>query len=597
MFTSGSRGLSTARFIHFVANRPDAQPAAIYVNLGTSSTQTIDAGYVPETLAAHELIAKWSEGAMGWFANWIGEMNERNADLRWWAYSSTAKNFLSSALGSRVLEVLAIRNLARSGHYRHIYVRGATPGQMRSISGLLHPEFSVKLPMAVYLKTRETASFFLAILRTIFQAIRIWGAFQTLRANTQQRSQDVVLLTYVDGPFDSGGDRYFGDLPALIRTREPATRIVYVAYVYTPYHKRLRDMSFISPTPYIPLYQFLSGGDLLQAVGQTVSAAFTRNADLGTSHMDAEAMKDLLREALLEDVSKRGYLHNLLVYLSAARMIRALSPRIVVYPYENKSLEKALLLGVRAVSPTTRLIGYQHTSITPRHVGLRFGIKEAAKTPLPDRIVTVGNVTRSYLENFGNYPAGMLVTGCALRQIWEAPLPRKPLASERPKVLLSLSSSVGELISALEFMRQVKERLPGLELGVRPHINFPLQTLPSALQEWVKRSAIDLTGTKLRANLAWADITAYVSSTVALESLMMGVPVIYLRIDPSNPDPLLGNVRFRWCAGNVDEFLAALSSLAALETDQIDMQRNEAIDYVRSYLAPKSPQAVAPFLQ
>ncbi|MEQ1837074.1 MAG: hypothetical protein ABL858_01845, partial [Candidatus Nitrotoga sp.] len=442
----------------------------------------------------------------------------------------------------------------------------------------------------------------LAILRTIFQAIRIWGAFQLLRARrhtpgSQQPPQDIVLFTYVDGPLDSGGDRYFGDLPSRIHEREPASRTAYVAYVYTPYRKRLREITSVSPTPYLPLYQFLSSGDLLQAVGQTVGATFLRNANLGASHADAEAMKDLLREALLEDVSKRGYLDNLLVYAGTARMIRCLSPRIVIYPYENKSLEKALLLAARAASPKTKLIGYQHTSITPRHIGLRFGITEAARTPLPDRIVTVGNITRSYLEHFGNYPPGILATGCALRQSWEAPFLQKPFARERPKVLLALSSSVGELVSTLEFMRQVKERLPGLELGVRPHINFPLQLLPAALREWVKHSAIDLTGTRLRENLAWADLTAYVSSTVALESLMMGRPVIYLQIDPSNPDPLLGDARFRWSAGNVDAFLDALSSLAALNPEQIDVMRNQGVDYVRNYLTPRSTEAIASFLQ
>lgn len=588
--------MSTARYIQFISNRPDTQPAAIYVNL-EADTPTIDAGRGLETLESHELILKWSGEAPEWFSDWIGELNERNADLRWWAYASTAKNWLSSALGSRVLEVLAIRNLAHSGQYRHIHIRGATDGQISSMSRLLRPAFSVRLPGAMYLGIKGFFRHVLAILRTIFQAIRIWAAFQFLRRNNRQGHQDIVVVTYVDGPLESEWDRYFGDLPTLIREQAPSKRIVYVAYVYTPYRKRLQDISSVSPTPYIPLFQFLNAGDLLRAVGQTIGATFLRHANLGTSNVHAEAMKDLLKEALMEDVSKRGYLHNLLVYFSTVRMTRELSPKTVIYPYENKSLEKELLIGVRTASATTGLIGYQHTSITPRHIGLQFGKNEAARTPLPDRIVTVGNITRNFLESTGNYPAGMLVTGCALRQVWEAPLPQKPFALERPKVLLSLSSSIGELISALAFMRQVKERLPGLELGVRPHINFPLRTLPSELLGWVNRNAIDLSGTKLHENIAWADHTVYVSSTVALESLMVGRPVIYLKIDPSNPDPLLGNVRFRWYAENVDEFLGALSSFAKLEASQIDMLRNEAIDYVRNYLAPKSREAVASFLQ
>jgi hypothetical protein len=592
----GLHGLSTVSFIHFVVNRPTAQFAAVYVNLG-DSTQTNDTEYGAEILEAHELVSNWAGGTMEWFADWIGELNMRNADLRWWAYSSTAKNFLSSDLGSRVLEVIAIRNLARSGRYRHIYVDGATPGQMRSIAALLSPEFSVRLPCAIRLKMADFARHVLAIMRTLYQGVRIWCAFKALKVSAKPNGQDIVIVTYVDGPHDPVWDRYFGDLPTLIHRQNPATRIAYAAYIYTPYGKRLRELISITITPYLPLYQFLNGADLLHAVVQTMGATFLQNTNLGGSHVDAKAMEGTLREALLEDVSKRGYLHNLLVYKSAARMTRALLPKTVIYPYENKSLEKSLLLGVRAASQTTEMIGYQHTSITPRHVGLRFGKNEAVNTPLPNRIVTVGNITRNYLEAFGNYPAGMLVTGCALRQVWGDTFPPKPFAPDRPRVLLPLSSSVDELISALDFMRQVKVRIPGLELGIRPHLNFPLHVLPSALHKWVVHNAIDWTGTALRENLEWADLTAYVSSTVALESLMVGRPVIYLQIDPSNPDPLLGSVGFRWYAGTVDEFLSALFSFAALENDQINKQRNEAIRYVRDYLVPKSPEAIAAFLQ
>lgn len=561
----------------------------------TSVTTRSQTGARVQTITSHELIADWSGDAIGWFSRWLGNLNTRNAGLRWWAYASTSKNLLSSALGSRVLETLALRNLARSGNYQSIWIHGASPGQALSMTRLLAPEFNV-IPPPVKSMIRKHAAHALAVGRVIFQAARILCAFRLEGARSPRHHRNIVLFTYLDGEFGGGADRYFGDLPDLVRQHEPAAGIAYVAYVYTPYRRRLRDISPQPATPYLPLFQYLSFGELLRALGLSIAATFPPGTHAADG-IEAAAMDDLLTEALIEDVSRRGYLHNMLVYSGIMRMVRCLSPDTLIYPYENKSLEKTLLLGARAASQNTRLIGYQHTSVTPRHIGLRFEPEEAGITPLPDRIVTVGSITRDYLEQTGNYPGGMLVAGCALRQKWEDPLPPQTPDRGRPRILLALSSSIGELVSAVDFMRRVKAQLPELELGVRPHLNFPLTSLPTELLSWVRSQAADLSGTALRDNLAWADVTAYISSTVALESLMLGRPVIYLAIDPSNPDPLLGKARLRWTAGNIDEFLTALSAMAVMDEVQMNAERNAALDYVRNYLSPKSPQAIAHFLR
>lgn len=591
-FTQNSPLLSSSTTIRFVTRRPPSQSGTVCIDLHAQPQTGTDI----ETLTADELLAFWSGGAIEWFASWLSQLNARHTALHWWAYSSTSKNLLSSALGSRTLQLLALRNLARSGRHRQIIVLGATPGQMQSGARLLQPEFTVTLPSAVRLRLHRLAAHTLAIGRVILQAARIRGAFRFGKTPPETRC-DVVLFTYLDGEFSDGWDRYFGDLSALIREQYPHLRTACIAYVYAPYRQRQREMLARATEPYLPLYGFLDNGTLLHTLARSIAATFSLGKYTAGMNNDAAAMSALLEETLVEDVSKRGYLHNLLVYHAVERMVKTLSPSRLIYPFENKSLEKALLLGARAASDHISLVGYQHTSITPRHIGLRFEAGEAAITPLPDRIVTVGRITREFLDQSGNYPDGMLVDGCALRQAWTAPLPQRLPATGCPRILLALSSSIVELVSAVEFMREVKTRRPDIEIGVRPHINFPLSALRPALRDWVRSNAADFSGSPLQDNLAWADVTAYVSSTVALESLMLGRPVIYLAIDPGHPDPLLGNPRFRWTAGTPDEFAAALDALAALDAAQRENERDAALDYVRRYLTPKSPQALAQFLQ
>ena len=76
----------------------------------------------------------------------------------------------------------------------------------------------------------------------------------------------------------------------------------------------------------------------------------------------------LLRAALRWDLGRGAYLHNVLVYRAARRLLARLRPRWLIYPFENKALEKALLLAAREQHPPCRIVGFQHTSITRRPV-------------------------------------------------------------------------------------------------------------------------------------------------------------------------------------------------------------------------------------
>ena len=72
---------------------------------------------------------------------------------------------------------------------------------------------------------------------------------------------------------------------------------------------------------------------------------------------------------------------SLLIYYAGAGLATAGVKRII-YPYENRAWEKLLILGVRAVNPQVRLIGYQHAAITASHLNFTFH-DEQFTDPLP----------------------------------------------------------------------------------------------------------------------------------------------------------------------------------------------------------------------
>ena len=117
------------------------------------------------------------------------------------------------------------------------------------------------------------------------------------------------------------------------------------------------------------------------------------------------------------------------------------------------------------------------------------------------------------------------------------------------------------------------------------------------MREWAQSNAQNFYGTPLTENLEWCDAVAYASSTVALEALGRGRPVINLELsDPIDPDPVLDPVELHWKADTPAALAAALSEISGLDAAQFERRRRQAVAYIDQYLKAPSPEALQAFL-
>jgi hypothetical protein len=528
------------------------------------------------------------------FVAWLSRLNASNASLEWWAYASTSKNLLSSPLGERYLQVLAVCEAARGDVGSMLCVLGATPGQMAAIERVLGPEgfdfggSGYRLAGISSVARRVDAA-----LRQAYIAMRTWlghlGAARGLPAG----DQDLCLFTYADMPPRPAFDAYFGTLPQQLGKIRASLKIFFAAYLYAPYGARLRELGGERAAPTTAIFGALSFADYAWALGVALGQALG-NPSAKADEADRR-FAPLLEEALLDDLRFGGYLHHLLIHRSAQRLFERVNVAMLLYPFENKSIEKCLLLGARAGRPRMRITGHQHTSVTSRHIGFSLSESEARATPLPDRIVTVGDVTREWLQGQGYAPA-MLVSGCSLRQSLGDPLPAR-VPDARLRVLLPLSSSARELRDAVRLAREASAAHPDLLFAVRPHPNFPLALLEPDELEWVRRTGRDCTATALRADLEWCDVVAYMSSSVALEALAAGRPVVHLTLaDYLKTDPVLGSIAYHRVATTPGELVQALRDFQGLTDAMRASAQAEAMAYVRRYLRPPTVESLSAFL-
>lgn len=585
------------RKVYFVARPPQDSSGGVIVDLSESGGGR-DTGPGRQGIDLYPVYAAHAASWRQRFVEWLGSVNAANASLQWWAYATTAKNFLSSPLGNELFQSLALASVIEAGEFDSLYVTGAAQSQV----DYLRRRFKGS-PGVTLVSRRPYAAPALRVLallpRLAFHAGRIWlSALLRPRGLAAPRpASGTWIFTYFEAEPDERVDAFFGELAALIEKHRPGQGVAFTGFMRSGFGATLRRLARISTRRCWPLLLEARLGDVLWACARSFAALRTRRYELGAAFDGAEPPEPLLREALRADVTGGAFFYHLVIYRAAIRFGAKFRPSHLIYPFENKSLEKMLLLGLRRSCPGIRVSGYQHTSVTPRHTTFLFARGEASLTPLPDRIVTVGAITRNYLEANGNYPPGIFRTGCALRQARHEAAPAAYRSGGTPKILLALSSSTTELIRAVQFFRALRALTGAFELGIRPHPEFPLARLPRELADWARGNARDFSGTRLADNIAWCDLTAYVSSTVALETLMAGKPVVNFHINEVLPsDPVLGDPPLRWRVENPGGFVRVLNEIAAMNPAEFKSQSAAARAYVDDYLRPVSGECVACFL-
>lgn len=518
----------------------------------------------------------------------IAQLNKQYASLEWWCFDLSAKNILSSRLVNLTLGVLAVVEVAIANKDREIQVVGWSNAQKFSILAHLMGRAQPHNMLIHLLMLRARALF-----KSSFQLLRALLAFG-LKRQTPTRAFDLAFISYADGSASSGADPYFGNLADDLVEQDPDLSIAFLTYYYTPFRKRLAEFSAELDYENIPLFNFLRLGDYFWAFGRILRIALAKRLNRHSFSVADIDLSGVLWETMLSELGD-GYSYYLLVYRAITVAAKNELSATYVYPFENKSIEKCILLALREHSQA-HTIGYQHTSVSNRHFGYMLLEEELEITPMPARIVTLGSVTAQWLISHSSINEEKIRVGYAARQnISRSKLRTRDI--EVPlNLLLALSSSKAELVRALEYVRELKSLKPELNVAVRTHPNFPLEILGREILDWAQQHTRDATRESLKENLQWSDAVLFVSSTVALEAQACGIPVIRLALDSFDSDPLLGNSEFSWEVNTPTECIAVLKRILTMDNSELMIKRETVSKYIQQYFEVKSKEAVRQFL-
>ncbi len=401
-----------------------------------------------------------------------------------------------------------------------------------------------------------------AIGRSIARAARSFA--RSIIAPSATPSTDILFFTIGAQLARGEPDAYFGDLAQAVAARRPTLT------VYASPGKRLR---FPVRPDALPLEAFLKPADVAHAWRQS-----RRDAELGLSMTqgDAVLMRYLrAREQAAGEVSMQAVLAA-----GFERMLAQVRPRTLVYPFENRSWEKTLLNAARRHN-VTRCIGYQHSSLTPRHLAFQGGQDDAG--PLPDIILTCGEITAERIMT--TLPRARVIPGAALRARRLNVGPPAPAG-----VLAPISSSRAEAWAILRALHGLAQ-LDAVPILVRTHPTIPIDDLYARFR-WPGHVRLSR-GRSLADDLSESAIVVYSSSTVALEGMLYGRTPVYLDIgDVPSGDPI-GEHDFVFRASDAQSLAATLAQIRALPAPELERLRVQARAYAERYLVEPTPEHVA----
>ena len=354
-------------------------------------------------------------------------------------------------------------------------------------------------------------------------------------------------------------DAYFGPLAEWLGERAVLT--VYLAAgakVLLPGNPRLRPLeSFANPLQVAAAWL-----ESLAPIGE-FAAGNPEHAEL--------AVRLARDEALSGEVFMNAFLRR--VFRSMLARVR---PRVLVYPFENRPWEKALLTAAREAG-VERVVGYQHTSLTPRHLAIEMTSAVSMRTPLPDRLVTVGTVTAKWLAEKAPALADRIAVGASLRRsAQDLPLPAAP------GILAAISSSRDEALALMHLIHAVSGSI-AVPVVIRSHPTIPVGDL-FARFSWPPHVRLSV-GATLEADMADASMVLYSSSTVALEGMLQGRLPLFADIgDLPAADPLIGDCPAKSELASAEDLVATVAAICRLGQAELESRRAAAKRYAKDYL-------------
>lgn len=536
------------------------------------------------------------------YVDLIGSIGARLNSIYWWASFTASKNRFISKLLQTLFAYYSVCRAIRKNPEKSILLVNPPRGMVKALKRHCNQNLiafkNIDYPHHSYYKlVKDGFEHFMRIIYYLLNSSsRIFYARKYFRKNFDKnhKVKDYYVLrtwVYPTSITESGGfsDSFFGRLPEFLSSKKG--NLLVMAGIIGDYKTIASRLSKCKDYFIVPQEFFLKYSD---PVKSALDCYFHRIKLKDTIVFYGLDVTEIIQEELDRDYTR--YTRNELIQRYVIKnMLEYFSINTFAVTYENNPWERLCLLTVKEFSSSTMTIGYQHAVVTRASANMFPSRNEINVAPMPDKIITVGEVTKRAMEKYGCYPNRLIRPSCALRHEYLYKLRNKEIIKNK-SILVALEG-VPECYKLVNFVYTALS-FEDYFVTIRTHPERPFEKIRKDICFDISTNKnFSISTQTLKNDLDAAGILIYWGSTVALEALMMGIPVVHVNLnDIISVDPLFECNHLKWTVRTAEELKKAITEIYNLSQDNYTLQYRKARAYIEDYLRKPTDERLCEFI-
>lgn len=441
-------------------------------------------------------------------------------------------------------------------------------------------------------------------LRVVVQRCReAWEYFGPAEMGQEEGHPVYLLKSFsypsaftVDGQFD---DPFYKELPKYLAKNLPSdwsVRTIVMAFDdrVAQYEKMIDSrQSVIAVESYLQPLDILSGSFAL-LVGILRPFRIGRGVTfLGHN------VAGVLQESFECDGGRVSLLHYL-YYAIGKRLSATMDIRACVMTMEGNPWENMFVAGLRHGKTSTAILGVQHAVLIKEASGVFKGHNEVEHGWLPDYIMTTGSITADIIRRYSQYPSDKVIPSCALRYGYLYDMSRQARSVERDStVVLVVLDGLPGADDMVQYVLRESGTCSDTEFLIRAHPVRPLEYILAEMGERLDDypHVNESPGGSVLDDVRGCDVVMYWGTTVSLEALMMGKPLIhYDNGSVLSCDPLFDFSAYKWIVADGVALGDVLSEIVAVKGSQQENART-GVEYIEQYLSQVNDRSLHEYIE
>ncbi|MBN1431641.1 MAG: hypothetical protein JW931_02605 [Methanomicrobiaceae archaeon] len=527
----------------------------------------------------------------------MSRISEENNNIFWWSTFTSSKNRFMTNTFVNLCSFHAltgeIEELTENSDCQILTIT-ATPGILQSVSVYLNRKgipYEYKYDKSSIIR-RDLLYLWNCVKNSAIFTFLTWQRIFTCRMRLGKKikrslenppDDPYVIRTWIyERSFTDENeyrDSFFGVLPEHISKKQPLILIGGIIGDYKAICNKIRESDNFTIIP----QEFFLG---YKSPVKTLFSLRKNRIMLKETLFFGNDVSGIINHELSLEYSDRTLPESFQFSYFIENMLMKIPPADFLTTYENNPWEKVCFIRLKELSGKTRITGYQHSVVSKYSLNMFFPKESLSTTPRPDKVITVGNITRDILIDMGGYDESMVFSGCGLRFMHLFNIERRSTKPEFKTILVTPEGIPEESIKICNFVYEALKDVTGVKVIIRAHPALPYEKFAKDLVFRIdsvphfeisdKPSVMD--------DLNRSDIVIYRGSTLALEAVKTGLYAIYLHLGDLIPvDPLFGLSALKYTIKNPEEVKKALNSVYSKNTSEYLKEADEASSYLDDY--------------